>query len=59
MRLSWKLIGAAGLAGVAATGVVVARRRRAHDEDLPPEELRDRLHERLAGVERPADVPQE
>jgi hypothetical protein len=29
VRVTWKLIGAAGLAGVAATGVVVARRRRA------------------------------
>ena len=50
MRLNWKLIGAAGLAGVAATGVVVARRRRAH-EDYTPEELRARLHDRLADVE--------
>src|SRR5215207_5655416 len=47
----WKLLGVAGVAGVAATGVVVARRRRAHDA-LDPEELRDRLHQRLAKVER-------
>lgn len=47
MRVPWKLIGLAGLAGVAATGVVVARRRRAH-QDLDPEELRSRLHRRLA-----------
>jgi hypothetical protein len=52
MRPNWKLIGVAGLAGVAATGVVVARRRRAHVE-LDPAELRERLHERLEGVERP------
>jgi hypothetical protein len=45
----WKLIGVAGLAGVAATGVVIARKRRAqHDYD--PDELRDRLHRRLAEV---------
>jgi hypothetical protein len=45
----WKLIGVAGLAGVAATGVVVARKRRAqHDYD--PDELRDRLHRRLAEI---------
>jgi hypothetical protein len=50
MRLNWKLIGAAGLAGVAATGVVVPRRRRAQNE-YTPEELRARLHERLAGAE--------
>ena len=47
MRVPWKLVGLAGVAGVAATGVVVARRRRAqHDYD--PEELRERLHRRLA-----------
>jgi hypothetical protein len=48
-RPSWKLVGLAGIAGVAATGVVVARNRRAHRE-LPPDELRDRLHARLAEV---------
>lgn len=49
MRVPWKLIGVAGLAGVAATGVVVARKRRAqHDYD--PDELRDRLHRRLAEI---------
>jgi hypothetical protein len=49
MRVSWKLLGLAGVAGVAATGVVVARRRRAqHAYD--PEELRERLHRRLAEV---------
>jgi hypothetical protein len=47
MRVPWKLIGLAGLAGVAASGVVVARRRRAHRE-LDPDELRTRLHRRLA-----------
>jgi oligo-1,6-glucosidase len=47
----WKLLGVAGVAGVAATGVVVARRRRAHAA-LDPDELRSRLHERLAEVER-------
>jgi hypothetical protein len=49
VRVPWKLIGVAGLAGVAATGVVVARKRRAqHDYDS--DELRDRLHRRLAEV---------
>jgi hypothetical protein len=51
MRSSWKLVGLAGLAGVAATGVVVARRKRAHRE-YDPDELRDRLHRRLAEVQR-------
>ena len=49
MAMRWKLVGLAGVAGVAATGVVVARRRRAQGE-YTPEELRDRLHERLARV---------
>jgi hypothetical protein len=52
MALRWKLLGLAGLAGVAATGVVVARRRRA-TADVSPDELRERLHQRLAEV-RPA-----
>jgi hypothetical protein len=49
-----KLLGLAGLAGVAATGVVLARgerQRRAHT----PEEVRTRLRERHAA---PADVPE-
>jgi hypothetical protein len=43
----WKVAGLAGLAGVAATGVVLARgerRRRAYT----PEEIRERLHARVA-----------
>jgi hypothetical protein len=47
MRIPWKWIGLAGVAGVAATGVVVTRRRRAQQQ-YTPEELRERLHERLA-----------
>jgi hypothetical protein len=59
MRVRWKLLGLAGLAGVAATGVVVARRRRAH-RAYDPAELRERLHRRLAEVvpeEGPASAP--
>jgi hypothetical protein len=52
VRVPWKLIGVAGVAGVAATGVVVARRRRAH-RDLDPDDLRARLHERLAEARQP------
>ncbi|MEA2191160.1 MAG: hypothetical protein QOI73_1281 [Solirubrobacteraceae bacterium] len=55
-RPSWKLVGLAGIAGVAATGVVVARNRRAQQE-LAPDELRERLHERLAAVSDPASPP--
>jgi hypothetical protein len=47
MRVPWKLIGLAGIAGVAATGVVVARKRRAQ-RTYDPGELRARLHQRLA-----------
>ncbi|WP_181783142.1 hypothetical protein [Pseudonocardia pini] len=47
----WKALGLAGLAGVAAGGAAVARaerRRRAYT----PEEIRSRLHERVAEAER-------
>jgi hypothetical protein len=47
MRVPWKVLGLAGVAGVAATGVVVARRRRTQRE-YDPAELRERLHRRLA-----------
>ena len=48
MRVPWKIVGLAGVAGVtAATGVVVARKRRDHTE-YDPDELRDRLHSRVA-----------
>jgi hypothetical protein len=49
MPMRWKLVGLAGLAGVAATGVVVARQRRTPVE-VAPDELRERLHRRLAEV---------
>ncbi|MEU7619896.1 hypothetical protein AB0M91_11870 [Micromonospora rifamycinica] len=52
----WKVLGLAGLAGVAATGVVVARaerRRRAYT----PEEIRDRLRERHARAATSGDDP--
>ena len=51
MRL-WKWVGLAGLVGVAASGVVIARaerRRRAYT----PEEIRERLHARLAEADTP------
>jgi LPXTG-motif cell wall-anchored protein len=54
MRIPWKWIGLAGLAGVAATGVVVTRRRRAQ-QHYTPEELRARLHERLAEATAPKE----
>ena len=56
MRIPWKLVGLAGVAGVAATGVVVARKRRAHQE-YDPEELRAKLRSRLAEAETRDDAP--
>ena len=56
MRIPWKLVGLAGLAGVAATGAVVARNRRAHRE-YDPDELREKLHSRLAEAEASDDAP--
>ena len=51
MRPLWKGLGLAGLAGVAVTGVTVARaeRRRAA---YTPDEIRTRLHERHAQIDR-------
>lgn len=48
-RSHWKLLGLAGIAGVAATGAVVVHNRRTQS-DLQPDELRERLHERLEAV---------
>ncbi len=52
---AWKLLGLAGLAGVAATGAVLVRgerQRRAYT----PDDVRQRLHARLAEA---ADRPEE
>ncbi|TBL28671.1 hypothetical protein EYA84_26400 [Verrucosispora sp. SN26_14.1] len=51
----WKVLGMAGLAGVAASGVVIARaerRRRAYT----PEEIRARLRDRHAEAAAPDDA---
>ncbi|ANH36871.1 hypothetical protein I601_0419 [Nocardioides dokdonensis FR1436] len=52
MRASrvWKALGVAGLAGVAATGVVVARDQRRRS-GLSPDEVRARLLERVAAAD--------
>ncbi|MGW5160333.1 hypothetical protein ACWEPN_33080 [Nonomuraea wenchangensis] len=50
----WKVLGLAGVMGVAATGVVIARaerRRRAYT----PEEIRARLKERVEGQDQGQD----
>ncbi|MFI7114184.1 hypothetical protein ACIBK9_48280 [Nonomuraea sp. NPDC050227] len=49
----WKMLGLAGIAGVAATGVVIARaerRRRAYT----PEEIRTRLRARVEAASEAA-----
>jgi hypothetical protein len=43
----WKLLGLAGLAGVAATGAVLVRKERQR-RAYTPDDVRARLHERYA-----------
>jgi len=46
----WKWLGLAGLAGVAATGVVVARDQRKRTQ-MSADDVRSRLHERVRAAE--------
>jgi hypothetical protein len=46
----WKVIGLAGLAGVVATGALVARNERER-RSYTPDEVRDRLQERLRAAD--------
>jgi hypothetical protein len=48
----WKLLGVAGLAGVAAGSVVLARNERQR-RAYTPDDVRARLHERAAAAEQP------
>jgi hypothetical protein len=57
VRIPWKLIGLAGLAGVAVTGAVVVRQRRRAQREYEPDELRERLHQRLAEARERAGAP--
>jgi hypothetical protein len=43
----WKVLGLAAFAGVAATGVVIARAERQR-RAYTPQQVRERLHDRLA-----------
>ena len=43
----WKLLGLAGVGGVAATGAIIARDQRQRAQ-LSPDDVRARLHQRLA-----------
>jgi hypothetical protein len=54
----YKVLGLAAFAGVAATGAVIIRdqrRRRAYT----PNEVRDRLHARLAETSAPRQLPRD
>ena len=46
----WKIVGLAGITGVAATGVLIAREERTR-RAYTPEEVRARLHARAAEAE--------
>lgn len=46
----WKALGLAGLAGVAATGAIIARDQRQRAQ-LGPEDVRARLRQRLAELD--------
>jgi hypothetical protein len=48
----WKIVGLAGLVGVVATGALVARNERER-RSYTPDEVRDRLQERLREVDGP------
>jgi hypothetical protein len=50
MRGIWKWVGLAGVAGVVAGGVLVARDQRQR-RSYTPDEVRARLHRRLAGAD--------
>ena len=56
MRI-WKLLGLAGVAGVAAGGAIIARDQRQRSQ-LSPDQVRERLHRRLeAGREADGSEP--
>jgi hypothetical protein len=54
----WKVLGLAGLAGVAATGAVLARNERQR-RAYTPDDVRARLHERHAALEAAPDAAPE
>jgi hypothetical protein len=54
----WKVLGLAAFAGVAATGVVIARAERRR-RSYTPEQIRERLHARLAEAPQTGQPPGE
>ena len=51
---AWKLTGVAALIGVVATGVLVTRNERKR-RSYTPDEVRERLHQRLRETEQATD----
>ena len=51
----WRVLGVAGLAGVAATGAIIARDQRKRAQ-LTPEQVAERLRERLDGIPEPPEA---
>ncbi|MCV7220201.1 hypothetical protein [Mycolicibacterium elephantis] len=54
MRRIWKWVGLASVAGVVAGGILVARDQRRR-ESYTPEDIRARLHQRVAESGEPQD----
>lgn len=54
----WKVVGLAGVVGVAATGALTVRSQRQR-RAYTPEEIRSRLHERVAAAHEGRAVPQQ
>lgn len=52
----WKVVGLAGLTGVATTGVIIARNQRTR-ANLSAEQVRARLHERVEAAARDGQDP--
>jgi hypothetical protein len=52
----WKILGLAGFAGVAATGVAIARAER-HRRAYTPDQIRAQLHARLAEASTTPPTP--
>ncbi len=50
----WKALGVAGLAGVAATGAIIARDQRQRAQ-LTPEEIKERLRQRVETTQGSTD----
>ena len=46
----WKILGIAGLTGVAASGAIIAREQRKRAQ-VTPDDVRRQLHDRLADLD--------